>query len=229
MGKEGSATKGMQGFDFSDRLAELKRRGSAVLVTGADIGEAHTDLCWRLFGDSLAEPRRRVLVITNGTGTLDARLPTGTGEASDTTVIPASTTRSVQTAATPPRGAQVVEPAGASLGHLGIAITEAIERIQRDHAPLEAAELRLGVESLAPLLDAHGEEQVFEFLAVATHYLQEVDALGHFHLPFHRDADVARLLTPLFDVVVEVRVREGQPRQRWHLDDGAITSRWLPL
>lgn len=123
----------------------------------------------------------------------------------------------------------MVELEDASLGDIGVAITEAVEGVHRRHAPLEATELRVGVDSLAPLLDAHGEAAVFAFLVVATQYLRTFDALGHFHLPAERDSYAARLLAPLFDIVVEVRARNGQSQQRWHLDDGAVTSRWLSL
>lgn len=229
MGIEGSSASGTRNVGFAERLSELKSRGSAVLVTGADTAEAHVDLCGRMFGDHSVESRRRVLVITDGTVTHGHRMLPESGAVPATTVVPASVTRGTASATTALQGAEVVEPEGDSLGHLGLAITEAIEHIESCHAPLTTSELRLGVDSVAPLLDAHGEQRVFEFLAVVTRYLTSLDALGHAHLPLHRDAYVARLLAPLFDVVVEVRIRDGQPQQRWHLDDETITSRWLRL
>lgn len=216
--------------DFAERLAELKRQGSAVLVTGSDATEGHVELCRGLLGDDSVEPRRRVVVVSDGMASLETRLPTERGAVPDTTVISAAATRSAAANdAAAPRGVDVVDVEGESMGDIGGAIAEAVERVQRRHAPLEPGELRLGVDSLAPLLDAHGEREVFAFLVVATRYLRANRALGHVHLPVERDAYVSRLLAPLFDVVVEVRTRNGTAQQRWHLDDGAVTSRWLSL
>lgn len=221
--------------DFADRLAELETRGAAILVTGANASEGHVDLCRQMLGADSVEPRRRIIVNTNGTTSLDARLPTERGTVPDTTLITATTTRSSVPAATASSGpgfpecVDLVDMADASLADIGVAITEAAERVQRRHAPLRPTELRLGLDSLTPLLDGFGEEPVFTFLVVATRYLRSLDALSHFHLPADRDEYVARLLAPLFDVVVEVRSIDGVRQQRWHVDDGAITSPWVEI
>lgn len=220
---------GEGGVDFARRLQELKERGCAVLVTGDSAADVHTEICRRLLGDDSVGRRRRLLVFTNGTFGLDARLPASGLRGEDTEVITTSNTRSAVVESVPTSTIGVVELDDASLEDLGLAIVEAIESFEESNGPLEPAELRFGLDSLCPLLDAHGEHAVFEFLTIVTRYLRAYDALGHVHLPVERDAYVARLLAPLFEAVVEVRVRDGQKQQRWHLDDGAVTSRWLSI
>lgn len=238
--------------DFADRLAELEDRGSAVLVTGADAAAAHTALCRDLLATDSVKPRRRVIVAPNGTTGLDPRLPTEGGTVPDTTLVTtasgrgaaasdrssaasdrsgAASGRDAAASGTPsaPRGVDVVTVDDASLEAFGAAITGAVERVRRDHGPLSPTELRIGVDSLAPLLDAHHEAHVFAFLVVLTRYARATEALGHCHLPVDRTAYAARLFAPLFDAVVEVRARGDHPQQRWHLDDGATTSPWLEL
>lgn len=226
-GDEGAPGEGS--VDFANRLQELKDRGCAVLVTGDASTEIHTAICRRLLGDGTGTHRRRLLVFTNGTFGLAARLGPDGLDHGDTKVITSSTTRSAVVESVPSPTFDVVELGDASLADLGLAIVAAFQRTEKRHGPPDPAELRFGLDSLSPLLDAHGEEAVFEFLTLLTGYLRANDALGHVHLPVERDAFVARLLSPLFDAVVEVRVRDGRRQQRWHLDDGTATSRWLSI
>lgn len=212
---------------FVRRLRELKERGCAVLVTGDTTAAAHTDICRRLLGEGSDGRRHRVLVFTNGTFGLDDRLPDG--GAGDTEVITTSTKRSATVESVPSAGFDTEELEGCSLTDLGLAIVDAFERIEEAHGPLDPAELRFGLDSLSPLLDAHGEEVLFEFLTILTRYLRAYEALGHVHLPVDREEYVAKLVAPLFQAVVEVRVRDMETEQRWHLDDGAVTSRWLSI
>jgi len=224
--------------DFADRLAELEGRGSAVLVTGAGAAEAQAALCRDLLATDSVEPRRRVIVAPNGTVGLEPRLPTEGGAVPDTTLVTTASGRgaaapgrgaAASTTASAPRGVDVVTVDDASLEAFGTAVTGAVERVRRDHGPLSPTELRIGVDSLAPLLDAHHEGRVFAFLVVLTRYVRATEALGHCHLPVDRTAYAARLFAPLFDAVVEVRARGDHPQQRWHLDDGATTSPWMEL
>lgn len=214
--------------EFVRRLEDFGQDGSAVLVVGGGSREVHVDMCRRLLGDDSAAPRRRMLVFTNGTFAVDERVPGEPGP-DDTRVVTTATSRSTAAAATQTAGIDVDDLGDASLAGIGVALVEGARAFERRHGTLEAGELRIGVDSLAPLLDAHGERAVFGFLVLATAYVRHVRALGHFHLPVDVDSSVAGLLAPLFDAVVEVRVRKGQPQQRWHLDDGDVTSRWLSL
>ena len=214
--------------EFTSRIQELEERGSAVLVTSDGSRAVHTDACRRLLGAAAGAPRPRLLVSTNGSVDVDSRVPPGS-HLDATRVVTTGSPRSAAARAESADDVAVEDIGDASLSDLGVAITIGVDALVEEHGPLDPAELRVGVDSLVPLLDAHGERAVFEFLVYATGYLRTVDALGHVHLPVDREAYVARLLAPLFDAVVEVRVRDGRPQQRWHLDDGAVSSRWLPV
>lgn len=215
---------------FAKRLAELKTGGSAVLIVGADSSTGHHTLCRRLLGVDSVEPRRQILLGTDGLDALDARLPTDGGRPADATLISVSTVRGAVVESTPdpsPTGHDVVELGNASLATLGHTIAEAFDRVERRYAPLEPTEVRFGIESVRPLLDVYGEAPFFSFLVMLTRYFRAFDVLGHVHLRGDLNEYVARLLAPLFDVVVEFRETEGHLQHRWHLDDGAITSRWV--
>lgn len=218
---------GAGGNDFGSRLQELKEHGCMVLVTGESSSDVHARICRRLLGDE-ARRRRRLLVFTNGTFGLETRLPRD-GRSDDTEIITTSPARSAVAGTSSVPEIDVVELEDATLADLGIAIVDACRTLEDRHGPLEPAEMRFGLDSLTPLLDAHGEPAVFEFLIILTRYARAYDALGHVHLPVERDARVARVLAPLFDAIVEVHVRGGRKQHRWHLTDEPLTSRWLPI
>lgn len=202
-----------------------------MLVVGSASSEVHTHICRRMLGGVDAPPRRRLLVFTNGTFSLESRIPRGgsTTPAHGTKVVTAATTRSATAERAAARNVPVEDLQRTSLADLGVAISEAVAEFEERYGPLAPAELRLCVDSLSPLLDVHGERAVFEFLVLATRYVREVSGMGHFHLPVEREARVARLFAPLFDGVVEVGGPAETPRQRWHLREGGATSQWLPL
>lgn len=219
--------------EFGSRLQELKERGCAVLVTGEFASVAHPAICRQLLGATTKE-RRRILVLTDGRAGLDGRLPAG-GRRADTELVLASEGRGTVAPATAAGAGDAVgtsaavELGDARLDQLGVAVVDAGRRLEERYGPFEPAELRVGLDSLSPLLDAHPEEAVFKFLVVLLQYVRSRDGLGHVHLPVDRDASVARLLAPLFDAVAEVRDDRNGGQHRWHLDDGGLTSRWLPL
>lgn len=215
------------GDDFGARLETLKDSGCAVLVTGKAPRAIHADICRRLLGAADNE-RRRVLVFANGTYGLEDRLPAG-GQRADSRVILAGATRSAAVESGSQGDVDLAETGDAALDAIGVAIVEACRDLDDRFGPFEPAELRVGLDSLCPLLDAHGEQAVFQFLTVLTRYLRVNDALGHAHLPVDRNDEAVRLLGPLFDALVEVRAGDGTGQHRWHLDDGDLTSRWLPI
>ena len=241
--------------EFGERLQELKSRGCAVLVVGAVPSDVHVGLCRRMLGGRTDPPRQRLLVFTNGTVAMGSRVP-GAGSAAgpgfgggtspgpnagvgagngasrvegETHVITTATARSTASVVGADRNVPVVDLAEPSLAELGAAISEVFEGIERRNEPLEPAQLRFCLDSLSPLLDAHDEAAVFQFLVVLTGYVRAMDGMGHFHLPLPRQTYAARLVAPLFDAVVELRVGVGEPEHRWHLRDDGITSQWLPL
>jgi len=218
---------------FAQALSALKRRGSSVLVVGKGRDCTQLDACRRLLGDAAAGPRHRILVSTEEGIDIDQRLPAnepGSGPGSVTLVDRAIKTRSA--AATQPTSSigsvstKLVE--GDGLAPLGEAVADAIAAVETE-GPLAPAELRVCIDSLAPLLDEHDESDVFGFLHALGGEIRRVNAMGHVHLPVEYDADPVTTLAPAFDAVIELRVEDDASEQRWHLQDEDITTDWLTL
>lgn len=219
---------------FTQALAELKRRGSNLLVVGAAGGPSHADVCGRLLGDP-SEERRRVFVTAAGLGgVVDQRHR----RPRDTVVTYATTTRGAS-AARPSTGGPTSGPDAPSTGaddegrtvedlpSLGTAVGEAIDDVGGDD--LDPGEFRLCVDTLRPLLEENDEQAVFRFLHAMTSDVRAVRGMGHYHLPVGFDDVTVRTLRPLFDAVVEVRPGDGRPQQRWHLHEADVTTGWLDL
>ncbi|ELY59342.1 hypothetical protein C491_06018 [Natronococcus amylolyticus DSM 10524] len=49
----------------------------------------------------------------------------------------------------------------------------------------------------------------------------------HYRLPVDRQNEVVPVLTPLFDVVVELRTHNGVCQERWSLKDESLCSGWI--
>lgn len=205
---------------FTRTLAALKREGSNVLVTGDDAGDAHRAACEELFGTPVIDRRRAVVSTTRGGST-------GHGHAPDDAerIEYSAATRSAAAASS---DSDLVAGIERDLTSLGEAVGDAIAEADRAVGGLAAAQFRLCVDSLGPLLEAHEERAVFRFLHAVTNDVRAVDGMGHYHLPLAPDAETVRTLAPLFDAVVELRV-EDEPQQRWRLVDEEVETEWLPL
>ncbi len=208
---------------FPQALAGLKRRGSSLLVVGGAAGDGQLAACGRLLGSTAAD-RERLLVCTGEGDHLDERVEAV--EARSVHVLDAGNcTRSTATrtgAPVPPSTADV--PDG-DLDALRAATVAEIE----SRGDLESGRLRVCVDTLAPLLEAHGRADVTGFLQSVTSEVGDASGIGHVHLPVDRDDAVVQTLAPLFDAVLEVRTEGGEHSHRWHLRDPELTTDWLAL
>ncbi|MFB6118528.1 hypothetical protein [Halosegnis sp.] len=201
---------------FTSALARLKREGSNLLVVGT--GEhAHAAVCHRLFGDD-SQPRQRTYVSAG---------PSTSGPPTDATRISYTTTS---------RSAAAANPAPASpeddidtLAALRSAIANAVAAADRAAGGLAAAEFRLCLDSLYPLLEAHSQRELFRFLRAVTNEVAAVDGMAHYHLPLAYRDEPVQTVAPLFDGVVEVRVGPEGPQQRWYVADIDGPTGWLPV
>ena len=221
---------GAPGDEFRDRLRQLKARGSVVLVVGEVPSHVCVSACERLLGEARTVPRHRLLVFTNGRGTVESRLHAhDPGTLGETEAITAAVTRSARpdTPASSPVPVREFDPS--SLAELGGVISGWIEETEVQHGPLAAGELRLCLDSLLPLLDEYGKRAVFEFTLLTAARVRAVTGMGHFHLPARRDSEVVQLLAPATDAMIELRLGADGPQQRWLLDGGDIQSPWLSL
>ncbi|RBI64524.1 hypothetical protein DMJ13_08610 [halophilic archaeon] len=225
---------------FTRTLAGLKRRGCGILLVGPRCDDALDRACDRFLGESRERPRRRLLVCTDASGhdRLSNHAPFPAPETSSETVrvVDRTTrTRSASGAATsvaagtPDADVTAVRVTDESLPALDDAIVECIDEFRAVSGGLDPAELRVCVDSVAPLVEDHGAEAVFRFLRVLAARVRCDGGMGHFHLPTDANLDLVRTLAPVFDAVVEVRCRRGDAEQRWHLQEQDVTTRWLSL
>ncbi|WP_247003768.1 DUF7504 family protein [Halosolutus gelatinilyticus] len=219
--------QGSTDASFTDALSRLKQHGASVLV----LGSVHPDQQWalsrRLLGHATDQLRRRVFVSTaNGDALLHELSPAETirvvryESQTRCTVAEAPTTDG---SATPSIDDQ---PTAETLGDLGIAISSAIEAFESE-SEFEPSELRVGVDSLLPLLEDYDTEQVFKFIHLTNGRVKAADGMIHYRLPIERDATVVPVLKPLFDVLVELREQNGIVQERWTLPRTDHSSGWI--
>ncbi|WP_380677184.1 DUF7504 family protein [Salinigranum sp. GCM10025319] len=230
---------------FVDALAALKRRGSALLVVGAVPEEAYHTASRAMLGDANATPpRRRLLVTPSARGHDVVPRLRRTGPVSPETahvvacsdgarsVARPSTNGSPATAGTAPPPTAGIDArtthVDGGLGELGEAISRAIDGFVRGSGGLDPAELRIAFDCLPSLADRLDEETLFRFVHLLTAHVRSVTGMIHVWLPQPRDARLVRLLEPLFDAIVELRVN-GVLTQRWEFRDSDVTSDWIEL
>jgi hypothetical protein len=201
---------------FSQSLADLKRRGCSLLITGPVRDGTHLQLSRRLLGNESAAPHRQLVVVTDCNGGGD-RHPEGTVDEDTYRVIdrrPAM--RSVAVCAS---------SASLDISTLEREMADAIDAFAVADGGLSPSELRVCVDSLQPLVDRYGIAGVEQFLATVTERIRETNGMGHFHFPIDLDCETVTELSPLFDVIIEV-----QPgKHRWHLLADDILTEWLPM
>lgn len=218
------------GEGFSDELSRLKRQGTSLLVVGSVQPDQHRDASQRLLSCGSDQVRRRVLVSTTSGPHHISRF-VGDAESDTLSVINyAPDHRSVTASGSASRRSS--DPEATEVGtltDLGIAIANAIDSFETDADGLEPAEVRVSIDSVVPLLEEYGNQQVFKFLHLINGRTQHVGGMAQYHLPMKRDARIVPTLSPLFDVVVELRERNGDAQERWLIDDGTHSSGWLPV
>ncbi|MFB6251506.1 MAG: hypothetical protein ABEI27_07455 [Halobellus sp.] len=238
-------------------LEDLKTRGSALLVVGTVPEEQYARVSGCMLGD--ASENRRRLVVERGRSPdvrfadidrwtpewtrilhydVDAR---GSTEASSSEAAgPEAGTDGPETgpgglsAARPPtdgpHGSTDVRTAvSGSITDLGVEVSSAIDQLNAIAGGLEPAELRVAFDCTASLLSEHDERTVFQFLHLLASDVRRVGAMGHVRLQMPHNAKIVRLLEPLFDAVVELRLEGTATQQRWHFRDAGVTSEWLSI
>lgn len=223
---------------FSRALASLRSEGSNLLIVGEAHDAVRSQACQRFLGEPGGTPRRRLFVRTQPGGvTSDVMRESYTQSGPESTKVIEQFHRFRSAAVD--AGTSAASPASSPVPHttvdgedlpaLGEAVLAAIDSFETATGGLEPAEFRLCFDSLRPLFAAHDEDDVFRFLHTVTASVKDVTGMGHYHLPLARDDETVELVAPLFDAVVEVRIEDSYPQQRWDLRDEGVTTDWLSL
>lgn len=224
--RRGDASEGNQGR-FRRRLSELKANGCRVLVTGEVRPAFRAQRSRRLFG--CAENRERILAATNlGDDEIAAHLPEGkTSVDEDIEVIRLDDIRSVSVAETYTTPPHVDGSNEFAAFQWRIVDAIARHRLEDDPGP---AELRVGVSTLAPLLDEHGLETTREFVRIIGRETVRSKGMAHFQLGLESESAVASELVPEVDIHIELRTTSaGIPEHRWTLLNHNVHTEWFPV
>lgn len=228
---------------FLNVLNELKATGCSLLVVGDAPREAFTRASGQLLGDPEVLRYRVVAVTDAAVRSVADRLPdpeTAPQPLAETTHLlnHAGAPRSLtgEGAAGPSELADVRETrvADPQLRGLQAGLEAAIETLAREARALSPGDLRVAVDSLAPLVDLHGAEAVRRCLDMVGGQVRETDAMAHYVLPDGMETEAVQSLVPAVDAVIELRTvnadeHDHDVEQRWHVPDRDLATGWTPL
>lgn len=225
---------------FFNLLNEYKATGCNLLVVGDAPRSVFTRASSRLLGDERAL-RYRLLAVTDAAPrSVTDRLPDP-----DATPRPLSATTRILNHAGSPRSVTATAPsesdgieetcvADPELAGLRSGLVDAIDEVAAEADGLRPAELRVGVDSLDPLLEQYGEDVVERCLDRVGERVDDHDGMAHYVLARGYDTDPVQSLVPTVDAAIELRtVNPGEyghdALQRWHVPQRDITTEWAPL
>lgn len=219
-------------IEFARTLGELKRNGSNILVTGLVPDDVRITACKRLLGDPEAGPRYRLFVFTDARKeTIHARVPSGAPMSSnaDYLIQYKTTTRDVATSTTD-HIQDITHVKNIETGDctdLRTAIIDTLSEIDQQNQTLKPASVRLCFDSLNPLVNDCERSVVHSFLSVVTETIRELQGMGHVHFKGKYGSDEVKSFEQLFDVILELQVKNGALRERWHLREYGYSTDWL--
>lgn len=210
---------------FHRELARLKRDGCSLLVTGSVCDSIGQEMTQKLLG-AVDEQRHRVLALTDQTTEdVDGLLPERVHpDDPDVWVIDyesSSRDTLVRNGSSP-----TIPP---SLAELREETCDIITEIAEQSGGLDAAELRVSVFTLEHLLHAHEFEAVREFVRTVSACVREVNGMVHFHVLDADGSEAVQMVADLFDARIELRRRNGETQQRWHLSGYDDPTAWVSI
>ncbi|SIR81583.1 hypothetical protein SAMN05421858_3910 [Haladaptatus litoreus] len=212
--------------DFNIALEALKRQGCTLLVTGAVPEYVTAQATQRLLGDPHRD-RKRLLVFTDASPEhVERSLPPNVRRNDESIEI----IESVGDDRSTPPESQSIETSDCEVGRLQDELTRAISHFDTVSDGLGAAELRVCIDSLEPILEANGRPETVRFLRGISALVRGVRGIEHVHLPVSDESPVVQELSPLFDARIELRKRDALvAEQRWHVPGHDITTTWSQL
>lgn len=214
---------------FSKWLANLKQVGSNILITGEVPDSVSAQASRNFFGR--ADRRFRVLGLTDQTITsADSRLPADSSFSDPTTWIIDQRQGERSVPATASGVTDELNPLKTDdASQLCEEVRTAIDFYDAEADGLDPAELRVGVDSLSPLVerDLDATERALRTLGAT---VRGVQGMAHYHLRVPAADEIVEDLMHLFDARVELRKRPRRtPEQRWYAPDIDAATPWMEL
>lgn len=215
--------------NFQAWLEQLKARGSNILVTGNVPDRISAKAARILFGRD--ERRYRILSLIDRTiDSSESRFPetVSTDDAMTWLIDQRSGERSVPDAALS-AASYLDPPEKDNVRQLRDEIQTAISFYEERSNGLDPGELRVGIDSLFPLIQRDLQATKHSLRTISA-TIRGVRGMAHYHLRVPDDDTVVRELTPLFDARIELRRNPGlKPEQRWHAPELDETTAWVEL
>lgn len=229
---------------FFNLLNEFKTNGCNLLLVGDAPRSIFTRASAQLFGDADAM-RYRILAVTDATSqSIADRLPdpnttprplSETTHVLNHTAVPRSIT-CVDDPSTPDtlsdiRETQIADP---QLRGLQSALVEALVDASNDADVLRPADVRVGLDSLDPLVGHYGIDVVRNCLRTVGRQVHDYDAMAHYALRKPYESEAAQALAEQMDAVIELRAvdpdeHDHDAEERWHIDSEDLQMQWTPL
>ena len=210
--------------ELSRRLQRIKRRGCNVLVTKSTGGPAVDRITARLLGSPREERYRVLVMIRDDVDALAVKFPGGVSILDDETHLvdyreELDGDDPDPEEFPPPEGEDPLPKLRAELENR---MADCVSG--RD---LEPAQLRVGVDSLGPLLERYPTSTVSEFVTGVTSSVREADGMGHFHVAMSDERARELPFASAFDARIELRQIQARPvAQRIHLPEYGASD-WM--
>lgn len=215
---------------FADALADLKQNGAAIFVVGEVPETVGRTVRTRLFGENTMPPRHRIAISTvnRSSPPIPGTDMTDPHQWMHLSYVTAQH-RSAASATPPDASAHHLSDRTCdSLAELVTAVGDTIADFEEHSAGLSPSQLRLGFDSIEPLVETN-EKALFRALHLLLARVKSVQGMGHVPLLRPIDSRVIQTFSPLFDALIELRVIDGLPHQRWVFPATGLTSDWLAL
>jgi hypothetical protein len=229
---------------FRSLLNELKATGCSLLVVGDASRELFTRASSHLLGDD-ETLRHRVVAVTDATPeSIAKRLPDADAAPRPLTEMtrilnhagsPRSVTATIDSG-TPAELAGIRETriADPELQGLQSGLADAIDAVAGEVAGLQPAELRVGIDSLGPLVEHYGEEVVRRCIGTVGGRVRRHDGMCHYVLAEDYDSQRVQAFRSEVDAFIELRAvdpieHDHDAQQRWHVPQRDLVTEWTPL
>ncbi|WP_439026858.1 DUF7504 family protein [Haloarchaeobius sp. DT45] len=192
--------------DFSTILAEFKRHGCAMVVSG-DVGEDTIARAFRLLGGAPDADRKRVVVTPSPEQDAEPFLPEH--------VSPSHPDVRVHR-----------RDEYKTLSGVRAAVLESVVRFDSRASGLDPGQLRLLAPSVDTLLEGADCETGERFVRALGTVVRGCRGMGYFHVG---EDEVPAHVVDLFDGWIELKETATGAKQRWHVPAGERTTNWISL